>query len=281
MWSNYHSHCNYCDGKGTLADFATKGRELNLLSMGFSSHAPVPFDVKWAMKKEELPQYLADIELLRRGSPIELYKGLEVDYVPGKVSPNDFKDQLDYTIGSIHFVEYLNNGRPWEIDGSPIVFKEGLREIFNNDYRAAVMRYFELTREMIDKACPTIVGHLDKIKIQNHDGEFFSESDPWYQHEVTETLNKIADAGAIVEINTRGIYQKKSHTTYPSPWIIELMRLRHIPITVSSDAHQTEDLTNQFQETAALLFTLGYRKISILRDGSWEPVNLTPNGLAV
>jgi histidinol-phosphatase (PHP family) len=280
MWSNYHSHCNYCDGKGTLADFAAKGQSLNLQSMGFSSHAPVPFDVKWAMQNDDLPNYLDEIEKLQKHSAIQLYKGLEVDFVPGKVSPNDFKDKLDYTIGSIHFVEYFPDGRPWEIDGSPIVFKHGLKEIFNNNYKDAVTRYFQLTREMIDQACPTIVGHLDKIKIQNHEGEFFSESDPWYQHEITETLNKIADAGAVVEINTRGIYQKKSHTTYPSPWIIELMRLRHIPITVSSDAHQTDDLINQFEETASLLFTLGYRKISILKDGSWKPVNLSPNGIA-
>lgn len=279
MWSNYHSHCNYCDGKGVLADYAARAESLGMESVGFSSHAPVPFDLKWAMKKVDLKSYLLEIEALRKSSKIQLYKGLEVDFVPGKVSPNDYKDQLDYTIGSIHFVDYFSDGKPWEIDGSPIVFRDGLEQIFKGSFEDAIIRYFELTREMIDKACPTIIGHLDKIKIQNHDGEFFSESDSWYQHAVTETLNKIADSGAIVEINTRGLYQKKSHTPYPSPWIIELMRLRNIPITMCSDAHDPKDLTNQFPETAALLFTLGYRKISILRDGSWESVNLTPDGI--
>ncbi|HEY0655344.1 MAG TPA: histidinol-phosphatase [Chryseosolibacter sp.] len=279
MWSNYHSHCNYCDGKGQLADYAAKAESVGMKSIGFSSHAPVPFDLTWAMSMADLQSYLSEIEALQKTSSIQLYKGLEIDFIPGRVSPNDFKSKLDYTIGSVHFVDYFPDGRPWEIDGSPIVFRDGLNQIFNGSFRDAVTRYFELTLQMIDKACPTIIGHLDKIKIQNHDGQFFSESDSWYQHSVTEVLNKIADSGAIVEINTRGLYQRKSHTPYPSPWVIELMRLRHIPITLCSDAHTPDDLINQFPETAALLFTLGYRKISILRDGSWESVNLTPDGL--
>jgi histidinol-phosphatase (PHP family) len=251
-----------------------------MTSIGFSSHAPVPFPVTWTMKKDDLPKYLTDIEALKKDFPtLQLYNGLEIDFVPGKVAPADFQQLLDYTIGSIHFVDFFPDGKPWEIDGSPIVFKDGLNKIFKNSFKDAVSRYFELTREMIDTSCPTIVGHLDKIKIQNHDGEFFSESDPWYQQQMIETLNKIADSGAIVEINTRGIYQKKSHTTYPSPWVIELMRLRHIPVTINSDAHHPDDLINQFEETASLLYTLGYRKISILRDGSWQPVNLDPNGI--
>jgi histidinol-phosphatase (PHP family) len=280
MWSNFHSHCNYCDGKGTLADYAAKAESLNMASIGFSSHAPVPFSVSWTMKKDELVKYLAEIEALKEVYPrLQLYKGLEIDFIPDTVAPKDFEQLLDYTIGSIHFVESFADGKPWEIDGSPIVFKDGLTKIFKDSYKDAVSRYFELTRQMIETSCPTIVGHLDKIKIQNHEGKFFSESDTWYQHQMTETLNMIADSGAIVEINTRGIYQKKSHTTYPSPWVIELMRLRHIPVTISSDAHDPEDLINQFEETASLLYTLGYRKISILKDGSWQPVNLAPDGI--
>jgi histidinol-phosphatase (PHP family) len=280
MWSNFHSHCNYCDGKGTLADYAAKAESLNMASIGFSSHAPVPFSVSWTMKKDELVKYLAEIEALKKVYPrLQLYKGLEIDFIPDTVAPKDFEHLLDYTIGSIHFVESFADGKPWEIDGSPIVFKDGLTKIFKDSYKDAVSRYFELTRQMIETSCPTIVGHLDKIKIQNHEGKFFSESDAWYQHQMTETLNMIADSGAIVEINTRGIYQKKSHTTYPSPWVIELMRLRHIPVTISSDAHDPEDLINQFEETASLLYTLGYRKISILKDGSWQPVNLAPDGI--
>ncbi len=280
MWANFHSHSRFCDGAGNLSDYADKAVEDKLMSIGFSSHAPVPFACKWCMKEENFAEYLREADKVKQNYPsLQIYKGLEVDYVPGKVSVQDFNDKLDYTVGSIHFTDQFQDGRRWEIDGSPLVFQEGLDKIFSGNIKDAVVRYFELTREMIDKACPSVIGHLDKIKIQNPAGKYFSEADHWYQEQVIKTLDLITQAQVIVEVNTRGLYQKKSTTPYPSPWILELMRSRHIPITLSSDAHRPSDLTNQFEETATLLFTLGFRKISILLDGTWKPVNLTPHGL--
>src|SRR5688572_24421442 len=105
MWANFHMHCNYCDGKGELTDYVEEAKKLSMLSVGFSSHAPVPFPTKWCMKSDRLPDYLEAIEKIRVSNPeIQIYKGLEVDFIPDVTSPNLFKDKLDYTIGSIHFV---------------------------------------------------------------------------------------------------------------------------------------------------------------------------------
>src|SRR5688572_6616337 len=101
MWANYHTHSNYCDGKGELAEYVTAAREKNIISLGFSSHAPVPFDCKWCMPKARLDGYLEEIEGLKKSNrDIEIYKGLEIDFIPGVVSPNDFDQLLDFTIGS-------------------------------------------------------------------------------------------------------------------------------------------------------------------------------------
>lgn len=279
MWANFHTHCEYCDGKGVFQDYLEAAQRERVGVLGFSSHAPVPFESPWCMKGQRLEHYLSDINDLRqRNTPVEIYSGLEVDFIPGKIGPADFQNKLDYTIGSIHFIDSFPNGSPWEIDGSHQVFLDGLETIFNNDIKEALKRYYGLTRQMVNESKPDIIGHLDKIKIQNHHPSQFSEADKWYQEEITQTLDLIADAGCIVEINTRGVYQKKSVTTYPSPWILEMIRKRNIPITISSDAHHPKDLTNQFIETAHLLFTLGFRKISILKDGKWNAANLTPNG---
>ena len=280
MWSNYHMHSYYCDGVGNLSDYLDQATSLQLLAVGFSSHAPVPFDCRWCMRKENLAAYLSNIASLKSLYPsLQIYKGLEVDYVPGLVSPQDYRPRLDYTIGSIHFVEKFQDGRPWEIDGPHALFLEGLASIFSNDFKAAITRYFELTREMILKGRPDILGHMDKIKIQNKEDKFFSESDGWYKTEVLKTLDVIKDSGTLVEVNTRGLYQKKSSTTYPSPWILELIHQRNIPITLSSDAHTTHDIINLFPETAALLLKIGFRKISILKDNTWQPVTFDPNGI--
>jgi len=280
MWANFHMHSLYCDGAGEMTEYVEKAIAEGMPSLGFSSHAPVPFDCAWCMKKENLTAYLKDIESLKVNYPsVQLYKGMEVDYIPGVVSPADVKPQLDYTVGSIHFVDRFPDGRPWEIDGHHAGFLEGLKIIFNNDIRQVISRYYELTRDMVRTSSPDIVGHLDKIKIQNRDEKFFKETDPWYVAEIEKTLAVIADAGAIVEVNTRGLYQKKSTTPYPSPWILKKIHERNIPVTLSSDAHRPDDIINQFEQTAALLIAIGFRKISILKDGLWKPVTFTAHGI--
>lgn len=275
MWSNLHTHSNYCDGKSSLEEVVASAIAKKMISLGFSSHAPLPFNSAWCMKKESLASYLLEIDQLKRRSQLQIYSGLEVDYIPGKISPEDFKNKLDYTIGSVHFVESFSDGRGWEIDGTHTSFDEGFERIFKRDIRAVITRYFELTREMIHKSCPTIIGHLDKIKIQNIYHSYFDESEKWYRDEVTKTIHAIRDSGAIVEVNTRGLYQKKSTTTYPSPWILELILKQNILITISSDAHHPDDLINQFPETAKMLLSIGFKELSTLLDGRWQKLPLS------
>jgi histidinol-phosphatase (PHP family) len=280
MWANYHSHSKYCDGKGELSDYIQAARKSQVKSMGFSSHAPVPFECKWCMPEERLPLYLEEINNLKRSTPdIEIYKSLEIDFIPGIMSPFDFKDDLDYTIGSIHFVDQLPDGRRWEIDNTHAVFLEGLEKIFGNNFKDAICRYFELTREMIFSSTPDIIGHLDKIKIQNPGGKYFSETDPWYQDEVMKLINLLAQANIIIEVNTRSIYQKKSPTPYPSPWILDLIQKKNMRITISSDAHVCDDLTNQFPETAQLLSKMGFKNLTIMKEGVWKEVPFDQHGI--
>lgn len=280
MWSNFHTHSNYCDGKGHLSEYVTEAIRLGMPSLGFSSHAPLPFASSWCMQKGKLNDYYAEVSQLNAKHPeLSIYKGLEIDFIPGIISVLDFEPYLDYSIGSIHFTDRFNDGKHWEIDGTHSQFSEGLDRIFNNNIRAAVSRYFELTRQMLLEATPTIVGHIDKIKIQNPDNKFFRESDEWYQEEVRKTLALVKESGAIVEVNTRGLYQKKSLTTYPSPWILEEIFRLNIPVTINSDAHHPKDLINQFGSTAQVLLGIGFRKLSVLWHEQWQQFNFDENGI--
>jgi histidinol-phosphatase (PHP family) len=280
MWTNYHTHCNFCDGAQPITTIASTAVSSGIRSLGFSSHAPLPFETPWSMKPNRLSDYLSEIENAKSQFPLlEIYKGLEVDYIPHKRKASDFEYQLDYSIGSIHFVDEFADGKGWEIDGPHDLFLRGLSEIFNNDSRSVVTRYFELTREMLSVSPPDIVGHMDKIKIQNISEKFFKESDQWYISEVEKTLDAIANACVIVEVNTRGVYQRKCEVVYPSPWILAKILERNIPITLSSDAHHSKDLTSYFSQAAEQLLAIGFRKISILSEGSWKPATLTTDGI--
>ena len=280
MWANFHTHCDYCDGKGSMQEYVDQAKQLGMLSLGFSSHAPVPFDTKWCMKAERFEEYTSAVETLKQArSGLDIYSGLEVDFIPDVTSPKRFSGMVDYTVGSIHFVDKLPDGRWWEIDGAHAPFLDGLKAVFNNNIQSAIVRYFDLTREMISAACPTVVGHLDKIKIQNVDGKFFSESESWYQHEVKKTVDLIGTTGAIVEVNTRGIYQKKSDTTYPSPWILSYIHKKNIPVTISSDAHHPKDLVMQFSDTAMMLHNIGFKSLSVLTEGTWQSFSFNEHGI--
>lgn len=279
MWSNFHAHTYYCDGKGTPEEYLQAAAEKGLTTIGFSSHAPLPFPCNWSMKRETFDQYLAEIKSAQVKFPdLAVYTGLEADFIPDVVKPSDFRSRLDYVIGSIHFVDGFE-GKRWEIDNTLNVFTEGLEKIFRNDIRAAICRYQQLTREMILRDPPDIVGHLDKIKIHNLPEPRFDETEEWYMREIDRTLQVIRDANIILEVNTRGIYKKKSPTTYPSPWILERALHLQIPVTLSSDAHHPDDLIREFEGSAGMLKDVGFKYLSILKGGIWKQVPFNAYGI--
>jgi len=269
MISNFHCHTSFCDGVATVAEVAAAARQQQLTSLGISSHAPLPTKTTWSMATEDLPVYLQQIAALKNTSATQLYAGLEVDYMPHKTGPEKFRGQVDYIIGSIHFVEAFANGIGWEIDGPNDFFQQGLDEIFKGNLREAVCRYFELTREMVSHSRPDIVGHLDKIKLQNSYAPYFDEADKWYQQQVVQTLACIEKYGCMIEVNTRGLYQRKTTEPYPSAWALEKILSMKIPIVLNSDAHHPRDLLSGFEAARALLQRIGFSHTQVLWNGTW------------
>lgn len=281
-WPNYHLHTTYCDGKSTIAESVNEISKRRLRSGGISSHAPLPTPIArpWAMPCGELESYVAEIRTQQSQFPeIELYIGLEVDFVEDLIGPKDVHAQVDYTIGSIHIAGQLDD-TPWEVDMSTALFTRGVVELFSGNYPAAVAHYYRQMQKMLQTSPPSIVGHLDKIKIHNREKMLFDETSKWYREQVMETLKLIAATGVILEINTRGIYQKKTSEPYPSAWIIREAHALKIPVVMSSDAHHTSELHHNFAETARLLQQIGYRELMALKNGVWQPVPFDDRGVA-
>lgn len=273
-WTNYHSHCHYCDGTHNLEDYLVEAIKQQVKAYGFSSHAPLPFATSWAMSFEQTFTYFREVQQLKKKyqQSLQVYLGFEQDYIANtRLSRAWFKTfDIDYTIGSVHFVDAFANGRYWEIDNTTKAFKEGLKTIFDDDIQKALKRYYALIREMIQVQHPQVIGHLDKIKIHNRNEAFFDEREDWYRAEVLKTLKAAAKAGCVIEVNTRGVYKKKAKETYPSHWILEHIHELGIPIMLNSDTHHPADITKEFANTARVLRKIGFKKLTVLFDCQWQ-----------
>ncbi|MEO0470016.1 MAG: histidinol-phosphatase [Bacteroidota bacterium] len=282
-WTNYHSHSYYCDGKEAPEMHLQAAIEQQFHAFGCSSHAPVPFETSWNMKMDQLEKYATEIRRLQRKyhSQLDVYLGFEVDYIPQVVGPSSPWIQVyqpDYSVGSIHFVDTFPDGTPWEVDGRHQVFLDGLEQIFQGNPQLAIERYFALTRQMIEEDCPDMVGHLDKIKIQDEGGTLFSETADWYQNAVRQTLASIRKAGVKVEINTRGMYKGLWSEPYPSAWIIREMASMDIPMVLNADSHHPREISGQFAEAAKLLTACGVTTLWVLMDHQWQALPYSPEG---
>lgn len=278
-WTNYHHHCKYCDGVGELEEHVQEAIRQNIASLGFTSHSPVPFDTTWSMKEADFDAYLRDLEAVKSkySGRIEIYKGLEVDFLekwPGQIKSWTDRGKLDFSVGSVHFVKEFADGKPWEIDGTLELFQKGLREIFEGNVQKAINSYFDLTCQMLETDKPTILGHVDKIKMHNSKFPFFDEADSWYRERLTETLELAKKSEVIVEVNTRGIYKKRTSEPYPGIIGLQIMRELDVPICLNSDAHHPSEITKEFELTSQLLQEIGFRELMVLKEGQWCSVPL-------
>ena len=282
-WTNYHGHCEFCDGKGKVEDYIVKAVELNMEAIGISSHAPVPFPTDWTMPAYRLNEYLTEVKALKEkyNGKINVYCSLEVDYIPEKASPCHVKIKnagLDYTVGSVHFVGQFKDGTHWPVDGTKDEFEKGVNEIFGGDIKQAAIRYYELQREMLDRGTPTIIGHMDKIKMHNKTLNLFDESEQWYIDEVNKTLECVKEKGVIVEINTKAYY-RDGHL-FPGPEHFAKIKELGIPVTINSDAHHPDRLLNGFEDVADKLINAGFTHLMELINGKWTEVKFSKKGIA-
>ena len=155
-WSNYHSHCSFCDGRSTMEEFVKFAIQKGVKKYGFSSHAPLPFLTTWTMKSDDFDDYQTEFYRLKEKykDKIELYFGLEVDYIDNcsSIENEFFKNKsFDYIIGSVHYLDKLNETDYWSIDGSFDEFDTGLKKLFSGDIRQATERFYEISVKMIEK----------------------------------------------------------------------------------------------------------------------------------
>ncbi|PXY03010.1 histidinol-phosphatase [Marinifilum breve] len=270
---SYHTHSSFCDGKGDPEEYIKEGIKLGMKAIGFSSHAPLNESFPWAMKSSNLKSYLSEINRLKEDyrNEIDVHLSLELDYIPGITQSFQTKKKtagLDYTIGSVHLVKGDSNDELWFLDGPDTNYSEGIRNVFHGDVEKAVTAYFDQVIEMIENQKPDVIGHIDKVKMNNK-GRFFEESEEWYLNLLNKTLGALEKSDCIVEVNTRGIYKKKSAKLFPDDYFLVGCCKRNIPVTIGTDAHQPAELLSHFDETRKKLKQIGFKQVSVFHKGIW------------
>lgn len=276
--SNYHSHCTFCDGRSTPEDFVKFAISHGFRAYGFSSHSPLPFETFWNMSKDDMPEYLEEINRLKEkyADRLEIYTSLEIDYLDETYNPSIAYFQelpLDYRIGSIHFLplsEHLSEDNMVCIDGAFADYKDSVDRYFEGKISKLVTRYFDSTLKMIEAGGIDIVGHMDKIYMNGHKCEGFSFDADWYQKPFKAVLDLIAQKGLMVEVNTKNLIKKQQ--IFPRKEYLGLLKDMNIPVMVNSDCHYPDLVNDGRTEAFEILKEIGFRTTRELIKGNWQDV---------
>jgi histidinol-phosphatase (PHP family) len=275
--SSFHTHTYFCDGDDQVELLCEKAAEKGFTALGFSSHAPLPpgcgLVSDWNMKAGDLHRYIDEVCGAKEtwAGRLEVFLGLEVDYIRGIMGPADriYRELgIEYLIGSVHYM-LPEKGEPFTVDGPVSEFERGIQEGYGADGEAFMEAYWDAVREMCAAGGLQIVGHLDLLKKNNQDERWFSPHSGRYKKKLDQALDAIRCSDLIVEINTGGISRGRTKEIYPAPWILKHMRERDIPVLISSDAHSYTQLDGYYDEAAKILLESGYTSIKRLsvRDG--------------
>ncbi len=246
MRIDLHNHTTRCNhAKGSMESYIKRAIELGIDIYGFSEHAPMDFDEQYRLKFHEMNDYTYDVLSLKEKyqKDIKILLGYEVDYLKGHMDKRVLHANVDYLIGSIHFLgkwgfdhpDYISEYKTRNID-------ELWQDYFNNVEAMAKMGTFD------------IVGHLDLIKIFN-----FMPTKRDIRLIATPALKAIKKSNMVIELNSAGL-RKPCKEVYPSKSLLEVAYELDIPITFSSDAHAIGQVGFKYEEVRELAKKIGFSK---------------------
>jgi histidinol-phosphatase (PHP family) len=261
--TSLHTHTVFCDGKDDVETMCQVAHNKGLAAIGFSAHAPIGktgLTSNWHIKDERLSEYIDEVRAARRRweGKLAVYLGLEVDYIRGLRSPLDRDIQslnLDYSIGSVHYL-LPPHGDPFTVDGPPAEVAKGIAD-FSGSGEAMVSAYWDAVLKMVAVGGFDIVGHLDLVKKHNAGDRLFSTGNR-YMRRAAEVVRVIAAGGYVVEVNTGGMNRGSITETYPSLEILRLLHQHNVPVMITADAHNANDLDGHHPAARQTLLDAGY-----------------------
>ncbi|THB75577.1 MAG: histidinol-phosphatase HisJ [Desulfobacteraceae bacterium] len=251
--SDYHMHTLFSDGSATIDEMARAAISSGLTQITFTDHMPLPFDTRYAMKKEEVDQYRLAVREARAkyDGRLVINMGIEIEYIPSLRFWIKSIAQMgwDVLIASVHSLQVGDESGM--VNGTYEEF-ERLYRMFDYDIKSLYRNYYQTLQTAYRTGCFDIAGHLDVLKKHNVGQPFFDENDPDYIAAVQETLEVIKKQEMSMEINTGG-FNHPVGEQYPSRWIIREASQMGIPLVLSSDSHSPRTLRHNFDRMELLV----------------------------
>ena len=251
MKIDLHNHTTLCNhAEGSVEEYVEAAVKAGIGIFGFSDHAPMDFDPKYRMQFEEMQLYRKTVmdAKARYTDKIDILFGYEVDYLEGHMDDRVLDADVDYLIGSVHFID------EWGFDNP-----EFIGQYRHEDIDVIWQRYFDQVEAMAKTNRFDIVGHFDLIKVF----KFMPKAD--IVTLASGALDAVAAAGMTMEINVAG-YRKPIAEAYPSPALLKAAHERGIPVTFGSDAHTPAQIGLFRNEAETLARSVGYRECVYFRD---------------
>jgi len=251
MKIDLHNHTSLCNhAEGSVDDYVQQAIREGIDTFGFSDHAPMHFDPAYRMAFEQMDEYRQIVmdAKTKYSKQIEVLFGYEVDYLPGYMDDRVLNADVDFLIGSVHFIDN------WGFDNPEFIGQyehEDINHIWKN--------YFDLIEAMANSGYFDIVGHLDLIKVFK-----FMPTKP-IADIAAKAISAIKKADMVLEINVAG-YRKPIGEAYPSRELLQMAYELDIPITFGSDAHKPEQVGLYRKEAETLAKSVGYTQCATFKN---------------
>jgi len=243
MQVDLHNHTTLCNhATGSITEYVENAIKKNINIFGFSDHAPMNFDTKYRMNFDQMRWYENEVKRVKKiyQNRIEILLGYEVDYLPNYIDKRVLDSNVDYLIGSVHFIN------KWGFDNPEFI------GVYKNQSIDKIWEdYFYLIENMAKDNLFDIVGHLDLIKVF----KFMPKKD--IRLIAKKALRAIKKSGMSIELNGAGL-RKPINQIYPSDILLDEIAFMNIPITFGNDAHSVDQVGMFNKELVNKAKSFGY-----------------------
>ena len=273
MISNVHTHTVFCDGLNTLREMAEQALAIGFSDLGFSSHAPTPFDTAFPGLLDE-QAYRDEIAALKEeySGRLGILCGVEQEYYC-PVNREDY----DYIIGSVHYIP-AEDGSLFATDDKKAIVDIAARTHYHGDCLAMARDYYDLMVKNAQVYKPDIIGHFDLITKFNGGGDFFDESGKPYHDMALEALDAVIDAvnsyGGMIEVNTSVMVRELKDIPYPAPFLMRRMAERGVRTIITTDCHRASLLNAGFETALEMMRDAGFKSMAVLKDSRFADITI-------